>query len=322
MRRIKVLYIAGWGRSGTTILDRCIGQVQGFVSCGEVRYIWDRGLLENRSCSCGQPFRECGFWSRVAGKYLNSSKAEIEAIVTARDQFRTRLCRKAPLIPDSKWMPSLATYVRHLKYIVGQLHEISGANVLIDSSRFPSHGYALACLGVDLYVLHVVRDPRAVAYSWSRRKIYDTGPDGTRFIERKGPIENAIYGRTWNHIIERLWASGPQGRYLRVRYEDFVSQPRIILNRILTMVGEQGPLDFFKDAHSVRLQPGHLAGGNPTRFRTGLVTLSSDDAWQQKLPASHKLVTTILTFPMLKRYGYDILMHAAESQKTQIPRKS
>lgn len=45
---VKVLYIAGWGRSGSTILDNVLGQVEGFFSGGELSYLWERGLSENR----------------------------------------------------------------------------------------------------------------------------------------------------------------------------------------------------------------------------------------------------------------------------------
>ena len=35
--RTKVLFIGGYGRSGSTLLDRLLGQIDGFVSVGEVR---------------------------------------------------------------------------------------------------------------------------------------------------------------------------------------------------------------------------------------------------------------------------------------------
>jgi len=300
----KVLYIAGWGRSGTTIMDRCLGQTRGFFSCGEVRYIWDRGLLDNRVCSCGRPFRECDFWGRVAGKYLGASEDALKAVVAARDGFRRRQCRKAPLLPDPSWKPSLAAYVGHLGYIVDRLAVVSGARVFVDSSKFPSHGYALGCLDTDLRVVHLVRDPRAVAYSWQRRKAYDHGPNGTRYIERKSPIEAAVYWRVWNSIIERLWASGLGGHYLRVRYEDFVSKPRMVIERIIRMTEEEVTVDFFKGPHMVFLEQGHLAGGNPARFRAGAVELRPDNAWQDQLPAAQKLLVTSLCWPLMKRYGY------------------
>ena len=60
----RVLYIGGWGRSGSTLLDRLLGQAEGSFSVGEMRDLWLRGVLENRRCGCGEPFDSCPFWTR------------------------------------------------------------------------------------------------------------------------------------------------------------------------------------------------------------------------------------------------------------------
>ena len=62
---VKVLYIGGLGRSGSTLLDRMLGQLPGFFSAGEIRDLWQRGLRENALCGCGAPFKECEVWTRV-----------------------------------------------------------------------------------------------------------------------------------------------------------------------------------------------------------------------------------------------------------------
>src|SRR5207245_4821641 len=60
-----VLYLGGVGRSGSTLVDRILGQVPGLFSGGEIRDLWARGLIENRQCGCGTPFRSCSFWTEV-----------------------------------------------------------------------------------------------------------------------------------------------------------------------------------------------------------------------------------------------------------------
>src|SRR4051812_48764894 len=61
----KVLYVGGSGRSGTTLLDRMLGQVPGVWSTGELARVWDNGLRDNELCGCGEPFWECAFWREV-----------------------------------------------------------------------------------------------------------------------------------------------------------------------------------------------------------------------------------------------------------------
>ena len=47
--------------------------------------------------------------------------------------------------------------------------EVTGARVVVDASKGPALGQALAgAPGIDLRMLNVVRDPRAVAWSWQR----------------------------------------------------------------------------------------------------------------------------------------------------------
>ena len=63
--RIKVLYIAGWGRSGSTVLGNILGQASGFQFIGEAQSVWQRGFIENQKCGCGKSFKACGLWIEI-----------------------------------------------------------------------------------------------------------------------------------------------------------------------------------------------------------------------------------------------------------------
>jgi hypothetical protein len=62
--RIKVLYIAGSGRSGSTFLGQVLGQVPGFCFVGETLYAWHT-FDQHRLCGCGTPLVDCTFWHAV-----------------------------------------------------------------------------------------------------------------------------------------------------------------------------------------------------------------------------------------------------------------
>ena len=64
-RLVKVMYIAGWGRSGTTIVDNILNSYDGVFSTGELFYLWSRGLIEKRKCGCGVPFPRCALWGDI-----------------------------------------------------------------------------------------------------------------------------------------------------------------------------------------------------------------------------------------------------------------
>lgn len=50
---VRVLSIVGYTRSGSTLLDSILGELDGVFSAGELHYLWERGLLEHRTCGCG-----------------------------------------------------------------------------------------------------------------------------------------------------------------------------------------------------------------------------------------------------------------------------
>ena len=63
--RLRVLYLGGLGRSGSTLIERLIGQLPGVCPVGELVHLWQRGITEGERCGCGEPFRECPFWQQV-----------------------------------------------------------------------------------------------------------------------------------------------------------------------------------------------------------------------------------------------------------------
>ena len=63
--KIKVIYIAGEGRSGSTLLERMLGQINDIVSVGELRFFWNQGSVGSQLCGCEKPLNECEFWSEV-----------------------------------------------------------------------------------------------------------------------------------------------------------------------------------------------------------------------------------------------------------------
>src|SRR5437870_3902580 len=78
---VRVLYIGGCTRSGSTLVDRALGQLPGLVSTGELGLLTTHCLTENRLCGCGQRFRDCSFWREVGerafGGWDHSEVAEL-----------------------------------------------------------------------------------------------------------------------------------------------------------------------------------------------------------------------------------------------------
>ena len=88
---------------------------------------------------------------------------------------------------------------------------VTGARVIVDSSKLPSYLAVLRGVdGLDVRTVHLVRDPRAAAFSWQRAKALT---DGARraTMERISPPKSARSGSGWNALTDLGDASDDRG---------------------------------------------------------------------------------------------------------------
>jgi hypothetical protein len=304
--KVKVLYVVGLGRSGSTILSNSLGQIPGFFSGGELNFIWRHNVLENRLCGCGRPFRECPVWTRVMDQAFGGMDGVDPRAMMRLQNLGTRT-RHIPMMLTRGGRRSLAQRLEKLLIAYGRLYEaigaITGSRVIVDSSKEPAHGFAMSMVpGVDFYALHLLRDPRAAAYSWSKKKPQpDT--DTRDFMVRFSPAKSSALWDSWNASAEALWRRVPD-RYLRLRYEDFVADPRECFEKILALVGEPDAGPPLVGEREVKLGVSHTVSGNPNRVETGAVELRTDREWTSRMKPRDKALVTVLTLPLLKHYGY------------------
>ena len=299
---VRVLYVAGSGRSGSTIVDNVLGQVDGVVSVGEVRFLWERGVLGDRLCGCGDPFSACRFWQPVM-----ASVGEVDARRVTDLLARGTRARHVPWLVRARREPGLVTErLGELPEVLGRVYAAiaahAGARVIVDSSKLPPYGELLRHVpGVDVSHVHLVRDPRATAYSWSRAKPLPARDGG--MMQRQSAAKSAALWTLWNGVAEGLWR-GDDDRYLRVRYEDVIANPRPAMARMLALVDEPADALPFVSDHEVSLQPSHGVAGNPSRFTTGVVALRADTEWREQMRARDRAIVGAISWPLLLRHGY------------------
>jgi hypothetical protein len=150
--------------------------------------------------------------------------------------------------------------------------------------------------------VHLVRDARAVAYSWKRLKPTPDRLDRSHLRQLK-PVNAAIRWVTSNLGAELLCRRAPD-RYLRLRYEDFVTYPRESVDRIFRMVTRRPPDLPWIGERVLELRATHSVAGNPDRLGTGPVELRLDARWASVMRPEDRRLVTALTWPLLLRYGY------------------
>ena len=306
---VTILYVAGAGRSGSTILDNILGQVEGVASAGELRFLWERGILEERLCGCGRPFLECPQWTVIlSAAFPGADLRGLAQRMVELQQHGTR-ARNLPKLLRRRsrklLQRNMSEYLGNLSRLYSATQAHLGCAVLVDSSKLPPYGALLEMLpGVEVRVVHLIRDPRATAYSWLRKKVL-LDRAGTAFMQQQGPAKAAALWDLWNWAAGRLWRRDPE-RYLRVHYETFVREPRATIERILGHAGLEAAATPFVSDTEVELEANHTVAGNPSRFSTGRVAIRADDEWISKMGRWDRLRVTAVAWPMLFRYGYPV----------------
>ncbi len=299
--RVRVLFIAGNGRSGSTMLHNVLGQIEGFTAVGELRYIWQKGLVKGGLCGCGQPIDRCEFWSTVLDDVGGVDRDLAEELALSTERFRTKHLVLGS-VPGMRRLQlrAVAELRDTLDAVYRSIADQSGASVIVDSSKNPSFGYLVRELpSVDMYTLQFVRDSPAVAYSWGKPKEFEPGV----MMARKSPSESALQWASRNSLTEAFLRS--RGRYRLMRYEDFASAPRSSTRSVLEWLGEGSRPLPFDGEHDVALdRPNHSVFGNEVRFERGSVSVRADRRWREDLPAGDARMVKAITAPLRLRYGY------------------
>jgi Sulfotransferase family len=314
MTPVRVLFLGGLGRSGTTLLERVIGELPGAFPLGEIVHLWIRDIQDDERCGCNKPFSGCPFWTQVGerafGGWANVDVDRVRHLAAAVD--RTRFIPRHMIRRLSAQVRAdLAEYNSYYVRVYRAAQEVSGASVLIDSSKHSSLAYCLSFEPeIDLRVLHVVRDSRGCAYSWTKH-VERPETDGADEMARFTPTQTAML---WNahNVAFSVLGRASTAAVRRLRYEEFVADPLATVASIAQFAGldlPAGSLDFMTP-DQVELGTCHSAAGNPMRFVTGTLAMRRDDAWRASFPAGQRRLVSALTAPLLAAYGYPLTVRS------------
>jgi hypothetical protein len=161
---------------------------------------------------------------------------------------------------------------------------------------------------VDVYCIHMVRDARAVAFSWGSKKPMSRAEGKMDYIEQHSLWTSTRLWLSWNLSLEAMWASRPD-HYMRIRYEDFSERPYEVLGQLLDFLPiSAAPTDlpFTDGERTLRLKPNIAFSGNPDRLARGEVKIRFDDRWKTEMKPLARQFVTLLTAPLAMHYGYGL----------------
>jgi hypothetical protein len=262
-----LIYIGGFGRSGSTLLEYFLTCDPKVVACGEVtRHA--RRVHTRRPCTCGRSAMDCPVWGPFQAQRKGVDPLDHRPLTLA---LLERVSSQYSAMVDSSktaWGSTLIPF---------QLQKELGANFLL---------------------VHLVRDPRAVCWSTVRAMNEEEGsPHGSPLVRC---LETAVGWITANLACEQFGRRHPE-RYLRLRYEDLIGTPRQAIKEILDRI----PLQSGADLQCAGTGDNrHQLYGNAMRFRpVELSSLQEDTDWKSAMPKAYRAIAAI-TWPLAAKYGY------------------
>ena len=261
----KILYIAGYGRCGSTILDIILNGHPEITGVGEVTFLLDDWANSSRHCACGTPYDKCDFWKGL----FSDQTSLFEMIKLARKIEKRSFVLRLLLGTVSK--KDRQAYRAYQEKLFAHIMSQTGSSIVVDSSK--SARYALGRFfalskfaGQDVHVLHLVRDGFAVMESQlitGDNWVLEGQPVSYRWRALRTAF-GWVITNVWVPILGRLLG---QKRYLLLRYEDFIENPVVALQTIGQFCGFDAGVLIQCINEDRYFNVGHIVGGNRIRLK-------------------------------------------------------
>lgn len=253
---IRLLYIMGTARSGSTILEILLAQTKDAFGAGELSYLVQDGLIAHKDCSCGTSFQKCPVWGRIQEvlgipKTLYEDWEKLQRSVDWHPGF----FRQCFGLLGSK---ERERYTKYNLALLQAIREVTEAAIIVDSSKYAGRALALGRMeGIDLWVLCLTRDPEGLMASFQK-------PNEDEQLPKRPLAVLFYYMVTLFSLRMASFLLDKQQIYL-LRYEDLVADPRIVLKSI----GRWAKIDLSKAEFHLKEQSafsvGHLITANRLR---------------------------------------------------------
>ena len=300
----KILYVAGPGRSGSTLLTDILGQVDGWANVGELMFFWrNRAPGSTRSCGCGALLIECAFWAEVAERAPKATALDRSVVELA---YRSRAASRWPglVVRERRHDAAFDAWRDALAELYAAVAAATGCRVIIDSSKQPPSALVATSPGVgDVSLLQLTRDPRAVVTSGLYPQASEDFPDEQLVAMRpsRSTFDWIAQSAATDFVLRRRVSAD---RYLRLAYEDFVAQPRPSVERIVAWMGEPDVALPFTSATTVVTEPTHSISGNPDRLGGSERSIVDRQRWRSELDPRTRRMVEVATWPLARAYGY------------------
>lgn len=305
---IRVLCVIGAGHSGSTLLDILLSSHPEIEGVGELSNLPRGGWVVNELCSCGERAKDCPFWSDVRRAWVERIGVDdVEGYYALQRSFARVRSWPRVLQEWRRPSPRFQVYAERTRALFEAIREVSGKPIIVDSSKGSVRAFALARIsGIDLRLVHLIRDGRGVATSFKKDWRKDLEAGVTRDVKSRPVWRTAPRWILAN--LQAEWVCSVLGpdRSVRVRYEDLVTDPGEVLARIGRLVD----VDLTEVAYAVSVgdavEVGHNIAGNHLRMSERVRIRPDAGQWKNKLSVREQQQSGVLMGWLLRRYGYEL----------------
>ncbi|MEM6338997.1 MAG: hypothetical protein AAF673_03620 [Pseudomonadota bacterium] len=287
---VKIIYIAGYGRSGSTLIDRFISSNISATGCGELARLFFHAHQESvlGLCSCKSPYVKCPLWGPLLEKIrrhpLGGSFEELD-----------RLTQKIETTHPKKLDVSLSFEFYKYKWlwqtVFSYIQKKTGNKVVLDSSKTTPRGggfrpfYLSKILDSKVLMLHLTRHPTAVLNSVSKgsnKRLEDKREsDDNKQIRL---MKSWFSWRGSNNIA--YWLGRQKFIYrVGVNYEKFCESPEsfkaTLINTVEELWPETSQIGSSSKIYNAEIDNvDHGVGGNRMR-RNKVHSIQIDNQWKK-----------------------------------------
>jgi hypothetical protein len=304
-----IIYIAGYGRSGSTLLDIILSQSKYIKSTGALSN-FSEWVLNDRKCACGESLSECVVWSSIIHKFCDrhgESAIEQYELLRKRYESRSSFWKGIFVSPFGR---DYNIYTKYTKSLYDLIFNEFDTAVLVDSSKSSTdsvlRAYNLSKIDeFDVKYIMLVRDPRGCIYSVINGK---GSPERVRkkypkFIWALRAVNGWLQANFYaNYSMSQL----QKDNVIMVSYEEFISDPLNTIGRLSEFTGVD-----LSDVNSViangkDIVPGHNLGGNRLRFSKH-IKLRLDERWKEELSFFYRYILSVPCVLYAKKLKSNIL---------------
>jgi len=274
---MKLIYLIGAGRSGTTILATMLNANTKILTVGEMHQFYDH-LLNGKPCSCGDDLYTCVFWQNIVDQ-LEIDENQLKEYHKMGEKMESH--SRIPLYllgwrGKKRYHDSQALIFRSLRRTLN-------SDYILDSSKYIARYLLLRSNNqIDVKAIYVVRDIRGVVNSFKKN-----------VQTPKSPLSAILYHSLINFFAQLVCWSDP--KVIKIRYEDLMTDADATLKKVNKHIFDDvSGTEYTNASYTIP----HIIGGNRMK-RQKEVAIKFDQAWKIDLSRFSQFVYAFLAMPFM-----------------------